>query len=101
MSYIPAPIDTASIELPDDLIKLTECLAKHAHDVWAKQRLLDGWRHGALRDDIKKEHPCLVAYEELPESEKQYDRNAAIETLKVILSMGFVIQAPETLVSAL
>ena len=39
-----------------------------------------------------KTHPCLVPYEELPECEKEYDRNTSIETLKLIMKLGFKIR---------
>ncbi|HXC78263.1 MAG TPA: RyR domain-containing protein [Candidatus Acidoferrum sp.] len=89
MTYAPKPLDTSRIALSRDLLDLTEILARHAHDVWASQRIADGWRYGISRNDGSKEHPCLVPYEELPESEKQYDRNAAMETLKVIAALGY------------
>ena len=43
MPYEPKPIDTSSITLPRDLIDLTERLAENAHDIWARQRMADGW----------------------------------------------------------
>lgn len=91
MSYKPQPIDTSAVCLSRELQDLTELLAKNAHDIWAQQRLADGWRYGARRDDKKKEHPCLIAYDELPETEKVYDRNAAMQTLKAIISLGYEI----------
>ncbi len=94
MSYKPEPIDTLAVTLNEKILKLTELLAKNAHDIWARQRLAEGWRYGLVRDDAKKEHPCLVPYEELPESEKQYDRNAAMETLKAIIALGYRIEKP-------
>jgi len=66
-------------------------LAKNSHDIWANQRLKEGWKYGPGRNDDLKEHPCLVPYEELPESEKEYDRNAAIMTLKAITALGYKI----------
>jgi hypothetical protein len=95
MTYQPRPIDTTAVTLPDELLLLTELLAEHAHDVWAQQRLADGWTLGPRRDDARKEHPCLVAYDKLPESEKQYDRHAALETLKAILALGYRIDREE------
>ena len=77
--------------MPRELQELTEELARNTHDVWARQRIADGWRHGERRDDAKKLHPSLVPYEELPESEKEYDRATAMETLKAILALGFRI----------
>ena len=89
--YIPRPIDTSEIVLSDDLIELTEKIAKNTHDVWAVGRIKEGWRYGAIRDDINKLSPCLVEYDELPESEKEYDRNTSIGTLKLIMKLGFKI----------
>lgn len=91
-TYIPKPIDTSDIELSEELMKLTEEMAKNVHDVWSAGRIADGWTWGPKRDDEKKENPCLVPYEELPESEKEYDRNTSIETLKLILSLGFKVE---------
>lgn len=90
-TYIPKPIDTSDIVLSGDLIQLTESLAENTHDVWAQGRIEQGWKYGIKRDDEKKETPCLVPYEELPESEKEYDRATALETLKVIVKLGYRI----------
>lgn len=92
MSYQPAPIDTSGVTLTKGILDLTEQLAKNAHEVWARQRLAEGWRYGAERSDTRKEHPCLVPYEELPESEKEYDRQTAMETIKAILALGYRLE---------
>lgn len=89
--YIPSPIDTSDIHLPEGLTPLIESLAKNVHEIWAKERMNKGWTYGKKRDDEKKNHPCLVAYEDLPEEEKVYDRNTSIETLKLITKLGFQI----------
>ena len=89
--YIPQPIDTSSIDVPESLLLLGEYLAKNTHEVWAQQRMQDGWTYGKLRDADKKTHPDLVPYEDLPDSEKVYDRSVSMETLKVILSLGYRI----------
>ena len=94
MKYEPEPIDTSRVALGKEIQELTELLARNAHDVWARQLLADGWCYGPRREDAKKEHPCLVPYEDLPESEKQYDRSAAMETLKAILALGYRIAKP-------
>ena len=96
MTYQPKPIDTSKVELSSSVLGLTEKLAEHAHEVWAVQRIKDGWSHGAARDDAQKLHPCLIPYDQLSDSEKQYDRNAALETLKVIQALGYRILSPET-----
>ena len=91
-TYTPKPIDTSEIELSKELLELTEKLAENTHDVWAAGRIKQGWKYGEKRDDNKKETPCLVPYDELPESEKEYDRNTAIETLKLIIKLGYIIE---------
>ncbi|MBI2421571.1 MAG: Ryanodine receptor Ryr [Candidatus Hydrogenedentes bacterium] len=94
MEYQPQPIDTAAVNLPAALETLTEQLARHNHDVWAQGRMAEGWAYGPARDDSKKLHPCLVAYEELPDSEKDYDRRTALETLRAIVTLGYRIVPP-------
>ncbi|MBR5479446.1 MAG: Ryanodine receptor Ryr [Clostridia bacterium] len=89
--YNPSPIDTSDIILSDEIMALAELLAKNTHEVWAKTRITDGWKFGKKRDDNLKETPCLVAYEELSEEEKQYDRNTALETLRLITKLGYKI----------
>ena len=89
--YIPQPIDTSDIKLPEDLETLVEEMSKNVHDVWAETRIQQGWTYGEQRNDELKTHPCLVPYEELPESEKAYDRNSSIGTLKLIMKLGFTI----------
>lgn len=68
--YIPQPIDVSRIELPAALAPLTEALARNVHEVWAATRIAQGWRFGPERNDARKEHPCLIPYEELPEEER-------------------------------
>jgi hypothetical protein len=94
MDYQPVPIPTADIALPDPLLELTERLAENSHNVWAKLRLADGWTYGSRRDDAARTHPCLIPYADLPESEKEYDRGTAMETLKAILVLGYRIIPP-------
>ena len=89
-------IDTSRIDLPSDLHDLVEILAENTHGVWAQQRLLDGWSHGPERDNVGKRHSCLVPYQELQESEKQYERNTAVETVKLILKLGYNLVPPNT-----
>ena len=89
--YTPKPIDTSHICLLPDLDPLIERLAENNHDEWALGRINDGWLWGPKRSDDKLHHPCLVEYNELPEKEKEYDRNSVISTLKLILAMGYKI----------
>ena len=89
MNYHPHPVPTEDIELSPELLQLTEQIAANVHEVWAAGRLTEGWQYGKTRNDILKHHPGLVPYEELPDSEREYDRKTAMETLKLIQKLGF------------
>ena len=89
--YKPKPIDTKDIVLSTELNNLIEEMSKNVHEVWAETRISQGWTYGEERNDAEKKHPCLVPYEELSEEEKEYDRNTSIETIKLILKLGFKI----------
>ena len=89
--YVPQPMDTSDVQLPEELNGLVEQMSKNVHEVWAKSRMDQGWTYGPERSDALKQHPCLVPYEELPEVEKAYDRDTALETLKLIAKLGFKI----------
>lgn len=90
-NYIPQPMDTKDIRLPEELNALIELMAKNVHEVWAQSRMEQGWTYGTERSDALMHHPCLIPYEELPEMEKDYDRATALGTLKLILKLGFKI----------
>ena len=94
MTYKPKPIDTSNVQLPDELENLTELLSENTHEIWAQGRINDGWTYGEVRNDENLEHPCLVPYDQLPESEKAYDRNTAMEALKTIQHLGYQIIPP-------
>jgi len=91
-NYVPSPIDTSDVKLSDKLQQLVEQLARNVHDIWAIGRFREGWTYGLERNDALKQHPCLIDYDELPESEKEYDRNTAMETLKTIIKLGWKIE---------
>ena len=90
--YNPNPIDTSDVQLPAEMNQLVEQLARNVHDIWAIGRIKEGWTYGPQRDDANKKHPCLVDYDELPENEKEYDRNTAMETVKLIIKLGWKIE---------
>ena len=94
MRYTPETIDTSAVRLPADLEPLIEVLARNNHNHWARHRIYEGWSYGPARDDSRKEHPGLVPYEQLPESEKEYDRNTVVEALKAILTLGYEVKKP-------
>lgn len=95
MTYVPVPVDTSDVVLSEELLALREEIAKNVHEVWAKGRISEGWTYGEKRDNALKTTPCLVPYDELPESEKDYDRNTAMETIRLILKLGYKIERDE------
>ena len=90
-TYVPQPMDTSDVQLPEELNELVEKMAKNVHYVWSQSRISQGWTYGPERNDALKHHPCLVPYEELPEVERAYDRDTALGTLKLIVKAGFKI----------
>lgn len=90
--YKPNPIDTSKVELPDDLLELTEKIAENVHENWSVGRIADGWTYGETRNDEMKTTPCLVPYSELTDSKKEYDRVTALQTLKLIVALGYRIE---------
>jgi hypothetical protein len=89
------PIDTSAVSLPPDVVELQERLALNTHANWARRRRADGWRYGPKRDDEEKTTPMLVPYEQLPESERQYDRDITTEALKALIALGYRITKAE------
>ncbi len=90
--YNPQPIDVTDIDLDASLEELTEAIAENAHDIWARARMDEGWTYGPVRNDAKKQHPDLVPYSVLPESEKEYDRIMAMNTLRLVRRLGYNIE---------
>lgn len=96
-TYIPKPIDLSDVELTEDLNELREAIAENAHEIWAQNRQAEGWTYGPQRDDEKLLHPDMVPYSKLPESEKMYDREMAMKTIKLLKKLGYdLIKREET-----
>lgn len=89
--YEPYPINLEDIQLTDDLKELREAIAENAHNVWATARKKEGWTFGPERDDVNKKHPDLIPYSALPDSEKEYDRLMALDTIKLVKKLGYDI----------
>lgn len=87
--YEPHPIELNDIELTDELLELREAIAENAHEVWAAARIKEGWTYGPARSDANLESPDLVPYSDLPDTEKQYDRDMAMSTIKLVRKLGY------------
>ena len=92
MEYQPHPIDLAQVTLSPSLTNDLERIAQNIHEVWAQERKMRGWEYGRLYDEKKKTHPCLIAYGDLPELEKDMDRATVTQTIKMLLWMGYSIE---------
>lgn len=88
--YTPIPIIVEKEQIPETFTAIFEKLSMNVHDTWAAGRFKDGWSYGPERNDEKKEHPSLVPYEELPESEKEYDRATVQATIGVLIEYNLV-----------
>ena len=95
MGWIPQPMILADVILNENIMAQLELVAENTHLIWAQGRYNEGWRYGPVRDDIKKETPCMVPYSELPESEKEYDRQTALIAIKAAIKFGMVELADE------
>lgn len=91
-TYQPRSRNLKNVELPEEIDELREAIAENAHDRWALERQSEGWTFGPKRDDSKLETPDMVPYSQLPESEKQYDRVMAEDTLKLLVALGYKIE---------
>ncbi|XP_058255380.1 ryanodine receptor 3 isoform X5 [Hemibagrus wyckioides] len=87
-SFIPTPVDTSQIVMPPHLEKVRDRLAENIHELWAINKIELGWTYGKIRDDNKRQHPCLVDFSKLPETEKNYNLQMSTETLKTLLALG-------------
>lgn len=92
MKYKPNPIDLSNIKLDDDLSEDVEAIAKNIHETWALQRQRNGWNYGSQHDNKIKTHPDMVEYDELSEQEKDVDRATVIQTIKMLLWLGYKIE---------
>ena len=89
--YLPKPIDTSDVEVSEDILALAEKLAENTHEVWSQGKLDEGWVFGEELNREKKTHPLLIPYSELSESDKDYDRRTSLETLKLLIKLGYTI----------
>lgn len=90
--YIPNPIDVDDVVLPKDIAALTEYIAENTHEEWAKQRVKEGWTFAPQTNKILKQSFDLIPYCELLDSEKEYDRKMAMNTLRVLYKLGYILE---------
>jgi hypothetical protein len=69
-----------------------EFLSQMEHRRWLDEKLKGGWQYGPVKDPVKKTHPCLVSWGELPEEEKEKDRQAVRAIPRLLAEAGFEIR---------
>ncbi|TRY59413.1 hypothetical protein DNTS_004316 [Danionella cerebrum] len=87
-AFTPTPVDTSQVVLPPHLERIRERLAENIHELWVMNKIELGWTYGMVRDDNKRQHPCLVEFNRLPEQERSYNLQMSQETLKTLLALG-------------
>lgn len=90
--YDPHPIDLTDVTLDPEMDELREAIAENAHEVWAAARKSQGWSYGPARNDELKQTPDMVPYSRLTDQEKQYDRDMAENTIKLLKKLGWEIK---------
>ena len=66
-----------------EIIANPKIKASELHESWLQAKLAAGWRYGPEKSIEHKTHPCMVIFEQLPESQKTKDRLflAVVKTL--------------------
>ncbi|GAV02137.1 hypothetical protein RvY_12738-2 [Ramazzottius varieornatus] len=95
-TFVPKPIDTTGVNLPNYILQIRDKLAENIHELWSVMKIEAGWTYGDVRDDHLKTNPCLTNFKNLPIAEKNYDMTLSMETLKVLLALGYHISMTPT-----
>lgn len=46
---------------------------EQSHEGWMREKLATGWSYGPVKDPERKQHPCMVPYEQLPPEQRGKD----------------------------
>ncbi|WAR19518.1 RYR-like protein [Mya arenaria] len=64
--FVPQPVDTSNVQLPVYVESVRDKLAENLHEVWAMNKIDQGWSWGEIRDDPRKKNPSITSFEKLP-----------------------------------
>ncbi|XP_055904499.1 ryanodine receptor isoform X10 [Eupeodes corollae] len=92
--YKPAPLDLSAVTLTPKLEELVDQLAENTHNLWAKERIQQGWTYGLNEDSENHRSPHLVPYSKVDEAIKKANRDTASETVRTLLVYGYVLDPP-------
>ncbi|XP_041866038.1 ryanodine receptor 2 isoform X2 [Melanotaenia boesemani] len=90
--YRPAPIDLSQVILSTADEDVVNLLAENEHNIWAKERIKQGWTYGALQDVKAKRSPHLVPYSLLDESTRRTGRESVREAVCTLLAFGYSLE---------
>ncbi|KAM6311510.1 ryanodine receptor 3 [Aegotheles albertisi] len=93
--YKPAPLDLSEVKLLPSQELLVDKLAENAHNVWAKDRIKQGWTYGIQQDLKNKRNPRLVPYALLDERTKKSNRDSLREAVRTFAGYGYSIEPPD------
>ncbi|KAL3078921.1 hypothetical protein niasHS_014703 [Heterodera schachtii] len=96
--FVPCPVDTAHIALPNFALEAHLRFAENLHELWAMRKVDLGWTYGEVRNEQTKRHPCLTNFERLPDTEKAYNVSLALDTMRTIEALGWhmILDQPPT-----
>ncbi|KAF7261042.1 hypothetical protein EG68_01789 [Paragonimus skrjabini miyazakii] len=93
--FIPKPVDTTQVRLPNTLHTLVDRFAQHCHDSWALELIEQGYTYGPVVDESKRTHPNLCSFNNLPQHEQVRYIHPVTDTLKAMLALGWSIDADD------
>jgi len=85
---IPARSNEPPFNFPGDDL---ERLAETEHVRWVEARIATGWKYAGETNKEKKRHNCLVPWKELPEDEKEKDRDLVRGIPAILARAGYAI----------
>ncbi|XP_071832667.1 ryanodine receptor 2-like isoform X4 [Apostichopus japonicus] len=92
--YKPAPYNLSTVSVTPKMTRLVEQLAENAHNVWARDRMEQGWTYGLAEDGTYRRNPQLIPYSQLDDGAKKLNRDTASETVRTILGFGYTLEPP-------
>ncbi|KAF4082236.1 hypothetical protein AMELA_G00149190 [Ameiurus melas] len=93
--YKPAPLDLNHVKLTPNQNTLVERLAENGHNVWARDRVRQGWTYSIVQDIVNKRNPRLVPYNLLDEKTKKTNRDTVCAAVRTLIGYGYNIEPPD------
>ncbi|XP_045927387.1 ryanodine receptor 2 [Micropterus dolomieu] len=90
--YRPAPIDSSQVVLSPAHEEVVNLLAENDHNVWARERIKQGWTYGAQQDVKAKRSPYLIPYNLLDERSRRVGRESVREAVCTLLAYGYSLE---------